>query len=161
MWFDSWSDIGRILLVGPLAYLALVAVLRVSGARTLSKLNAFDLVVTVALGSTLSTVLLDSAVSLTEGVVGLALLVALQYAVSRSSYRWRAVQRVVKSEPVLVYHDGFLHGPMRHERVTESEVHQAARSSGHPSLGDVDAVVLETDGTLSVLPASPGRPGDG
>jgi uncharacterized membrane protein YcaP (DUF421 family) len=56
MWFDSWSDLARILVVTPLAYGALVAVLRMSGARTLSKLNAFELVVTVALGSTLATV---------------------------------------------------------------------------------------------------------
>jgi len=35
-------------------------VLRVSGKRTLAKLNAFDFVVTVALGSTLATILLNS-----------------------------------------------------------------------------------------------------
>jgi hypothetical protein len=46
--FDSWSGLGRVLLVGPLAYVALVAILRISGKRTLTKLNAFDLVVTVA-----------------------------------------------------------------------------------------------------------------
>lgn len=33
MWFDSWSDLGRLLVVAPLAYGALVAVLRVSGAH--------------------------------------------------------------------------------------------------------------------------------
>ena len=79
MWFDSWSELGRILVVTPLAYGALVAVLRLSGARTLSKLNAFDLVVTVALGSTLATVLLNSDVSLSEGVLALVVLVALQF----------------------------------------------------------------------------------
>ncbi|MDQ3601244.1 MAG: DUF421 domain-containing protein, partial [Actinomycetota bacterium] len=71
MWFDTWTDLGRVLIVGPLAYAALVAVLRISGARSLSKLNAFDLVVTVALGSTLATVLLNGSVSLAEGVLGL------------------------------------------------------------------------------------------
>lgn len=158
MWFDSWSDLGRILVVGPLAYVALVAVLRTSGARTLSKLNAFDLVVTVALGSTLATVLLSTDVSLAEGVLGLVVLVALQYVVSWSSLRWRAVEGVVKSEPVLLYRDGFLRGAMRRARVTEDEVRQAARSSGQASLGEVTAVVLETDGTLSVLTGVPDLP---
>ena len=155
MWFDSWSDLGRILLVTPLAYSALVAVLRISGARTLSKLNAFDLVVTVALGSTLATVLLSSDVSLSEGVLALVLLVALQFVVSWSSHRWTSVERIVKSEPVLLYRSGFLPGPMRRARVTEDEVRQAARATGKASLDDVAAVVLETDGTLSVLPAVP------
>lgn len=155
MWFDTWSDLGRLLVVGPLAYLALVAVLRVSGARTLSKLNAFDLVVTVALGSTLATVLLSTDVSLAEGVLALALLIGLQYLVSWSSWRWPAVEGVVKSEPVLLYSRGFLAPAMRRARVTEEEVCQAARSSGRASPAEVSAVVLETDGTLSVLSEAP------
>lgn len=158
MWFDTWKDLGRLLVVGPLAYAFLVLVLRISGARTLSKLNAFDLVVTVALGSTLATVLLDSTVSLAEGALALLLLVVLQFAVSRTSVRWRAVERLVKSEPVLLYRRGFLPGPMRRARVTEDEVRQAARNSGYSSLDGVEAVVLETDGAMSVLSSVPDRP---
>ena len=60
MLFDSWAGLGRVVLIGTLAYGALVLLLRISGKRTLSKLNAFDLVVTVALGSTLATVLLSN-----------------------------------------------------------------------------------------------------
>ena len=55
MFFDSWAGLGRVLVVGVLAYSALVLLLRISGKRTLTKMNAFDLVVTVALGSTLAT----------------------------------------------------------------------------------------------------------
>lgn len=56
MWFDSWSDILRIILVGAASYTTLVAILRLSGKRTLGQLNVFDFVVTVALGSTLATI---------------------------------------------------------------------------------------------------------
>jgi uncharacterized membrane protein YcaP (DUF421 family) len=65
------------------------------------------------------------------------------------------VERLVKSEPVLVYHRGFRSAAMARSRVTQDEVRQAARSSGHPSLDDVAAVVLETDGSLSVLTSPP------
>lgn len=47
-------------------------VLRVSGERTLAKLNAFDFLVTVALVSTLATILLSSTVLFTEGALALA-----------------------------------------------------------------------------------------
>ena len=153
--FDSWSDLGRLLVVGPLAYAALVAVLRVSGKRTLSKLNAFDFVVTVALGSTLATILLSSWVSLAEGVAALVLLVGLQYAVTWTSVRWSPLARAVKSEPALVYRDGFLETAMRRERVTPDEVVQAARAQGHADLSGVSAVVLETDGSFSILTDPP------
>ena len=79
MWFDSWSDVLRTLLLGGAAYVTLVLVLRVSGRRTLSQLNAFDFVVTVALGSTLATILLSSDVAWAEGATALILLAALQF----------------------------------------------------------------------------------
>lgn len=155
MFFDSWAGLVRVVVVGTCAYAALVVLLRVSGKRTLAKLNAFDFVVTVALGSTLATVLLSSSVALAEGVLALALLVTLQYAVAQASTRSRTVERLVKSEPTLVYRGGFLHDAMRRERVTTDEVLQAARGQGHADLGAVAAVVLETDGTLSFLGEPP------
>ncbi|NPC42874.1 DUF421 domain-containing protein [Nocardioides sp. zg-1230] len=155
MFFDSWSGLVRVAVVGTCAYAALVVLLRSSGKRTLAKLNAFDFVVTVALGSTLATVLLSSTVALAEGVLALALLAALQYVVAWASTRSRRVERLVKSRPALIYRNGFLDDAMRRERVTRGEVAQAARGQGHADLGSVAAVVLETDGTLSLLTQQP------
>jgi uncharacterized membrane protein YcaP (DUF421 family) len=153
MLFEDWSAIGRVLSVGILAYGLLVVALRISGKRTLAKMNAFDFVVTVALGSTLATILLTSTVSLAEGGVGLVLLVLLQYVVARAAVRYLPFRRLVKSEPVLLLdHGAFCHDALRRERVTEGEVEQAARGTGNGSLEDIAAVVLETDGSLSVIP---------
>lgn len=63
MFFNSWYALARVLVVGILAYAGLVFLLRVSGKRTLSKPNPFDLVVTVALGSMLTTVTLSKDVN--------------------------------------------------------------------------------------------------
>lgn len=78
MFYDNISGLVRVLVVSPLAYLWLILVLRISGKRTLAQLNAFDFIVTVALGSTLATVLLSSSVAWAEGALALALLAALQ-----------------------------------------------------------------------------------
>ncbi|MEE2815051.1 MAG: DUF421 domain-containing protein, partial [Actinomycetota bacterium] len=104
MWFDSWSDIGRVLLVGSTSYVFLVVMLRVAGKRTLAQLNAFDLVVTVSLGSTLATILLSSDVSFVEGAVGLVTLVLLQIIVAVASSRWRFARRLTTARPrILVW----------------------------------------------------------
>ncbi len=159
MWFDGSFDVVRIAVVGPLVYLVLIAFLRLSGKRTLAKLNAFDLVVTVALGSTLATVLLSTDVSFTEGTLGLGLLVALQYVVASASRHFPAVRRLVKSEPQLLVRNGeLLKDALRKERLNVEEVHQGLRQSGVSDLGNVVAVVLETDGSLSILRS--GDPGD-
>jgi uncharacterized membrane protein YcaP (DUF421 family) len=155
MLFDSWSSLLRLVVVGVLAYASLVLLLRVSGKRTLTKLNAFDLVVTVALGSTLATVLLNHSVALVEGVVAFALLIGLQYLVAWLSVRSTTVGSLVKSEPTLLLHRGrFLARAMRDQRVTRGEVISALRAAGLARPEDATAVVLETDGSLSVLPAA-------
>ncbi|MEP7764787.1 YetF domain-containing protein [Sanguibacter sp. 25GB23B1] len=155
MWFDSWSDILRVLAVGTAAYVTLVVLLRVSGKRTLAKLNAFDLVVTVALGSTLATILLSADVSWAEGAVALALLAALQIAVSWSSAHLPRGRSVVTARPTTVLRDGqVIHDVLRAERLTEADLRQAVRSSGNGGLDQIAAVVLESDGTLSVVPRS-------
>jgi len=153
MFFDSWKELGRLLLVGVCAYVALVLMLRVSGNRTLSKLNAFDFVVTVALGSTLATVLLSKDVALVEGLLAFALLIGLQFLVTWTSVRVSWVNRLVKSEPLLLFHQGhFLPRAMRRARVVEQEVLAVMREQGVARPDDVEAVVLETDSSLSILP---------
>ncbi|MGP3696090.1 DUF421 domain-containing protein [Rhodobacter sp. NSM] len=153
MIFDGWAGILRVIVVGLVSYVALIAMLRVSGKRTLSKMNAFDFIVTVALGSTLATVLLNRSVPLLEGVAALALLICLQYAITFASVRWPGFQDLVKSEPTLVLHGGsFLEDAMRRQRVTREEILAALRASGREDPDAVGSVVLETDGSLSVIP---------
>ncbi|WP_257461773.1 DUF421 domain-containing protein [Archangium lipolyticum] len=159
MFYDDWHDLGRVLLVGVCAYVALVLMLRLSGNRTLSKLNAFDFVVTVALGSTLATVLLSKDVSLAEGVLAFAVLIGLQFLVTWTSVRVSWVNHLVKSEPVLLFHQGrFLPRAMRRARVVEQEVLAVLREQGVARLDTVEAVVLETDGSLSILRRSDKSP---
>jgi len=160
MWFDSWGDIARVLLVGSAAYATLIVVLRLSGKRTLSQLNAFDFVVTVAIGSTLATILLSSDVSWSEGLAALALLVGLQLVVALVSSRWPRARSVVSAQPVVLVRDGALRrDAIARNRLTETEVEQAVRSSGSGDLASIAAVVLETNGTLSVIPRE--KYGDG
>ena len=159
MFFDSWAALLRVLVVGTLAYGGLVVLLRVSGKRTLSKMNSFDLVITVALGSTLATVLLSKDVALAEGMLAFALLVALQFVVTWLSVRSSPVRKFVKAEPTLLFHRGqMLDRALRPERVTEEEIIAAVRGQGIASLEQVEAVILETDGSFSTLRRADQKP---
>jgi len=156
MLFHSLTGLGRVIIISALAYGALILVLRLAGKRSLGKLNAFDLVVTVALGSTLATVLLSKDIALAEGALAFAMLAGLQFLVTKASVRWRWAKNLVRSKPRLLFRDGsFLEGPMRDERVTHDEIAQVIRQKGFGRIEEVAAVVLETDGSFSVIPASP------
>ena len=152
--FQGWEPVIHTLVVGVLGYITLVCFLRISGKRTLAKLNAFDLVVTVSLGSTLSAMLLQPSVSLIQGMTALALLILLQFIVTFFSVRSPSLARAVRSEPTLLARDGALcREAMRRERITEEEIMSALRGDGQRYLADLALVFLESDGTISVVPA--------
>ena len=145
------------IVVGIISYLVLIAIIRLSGKRTLSKWNAFDFVVTIALGSTLSTALVSTQVSLAQSITAFVVIVALQFVITFSSVRSRAVKNLVKSQPTLLLFQGqFRQAAMAQERVVEAEVRAAIRENGIADVERVHAVVLETDGTFSVIPDAGG-----
>ena len=149
------GSVARAAMTAVLAYTALVALVRISGKRTVAKWNAFDLIVTVALGSALATTILSGDVPLLTGVAVFAVLVALQFVITWTSVRLPFVRGVVKSTPALIVCQGrFLEEQMRTERVTEDEVLAAVRGRGFGDLRTVEAVVLETDGSFSVIGSS-------
>lgn len=161
VWFADWSTITRTLAVGTAAYVSLVLLLRITGQRTLAKMNAFDFVVTVALGSILATVLVSKDVAFVQGALALALLIGLQFLITWLSVRFAPLRRIVTGEAVLIALRGEpLANAMRRSRITSSELDAIVRSAGIGSLADVEAVVLETDGSLSVIPRSGELRGD-
>lgn len=154
----DWQVILRTVIIGVLAYAGLIAMLRVSGKRTLSQFNAFDLVVTVALGSTLATILISNDVSLLQGLVAFGVLIGMQFLITWTSLRSRRVARMAKSEPtVIAYRGRPLHEAMARERLLPEELAAALREHGLARIEEADLVILETDGTITVVPTVDGR----
>lgn len=152
IFFSDWQSLIRIVIISVFAYIALLVILRISGKRTLSKMNAYDLIVTVAIGSTLSSVIITKNVTLSEGILAFALLVLWQYVVTYLSVRNKEICNLVKSSPTLLVFKGeLLEMNMKKERITPDEIYEALRKKGAASLKEADAVVLETDGNISVL----------
>ena len=152
IFFNSWEHLCRTAVIGLFAYLGLILMLRFAGSRTLSQLNAFDLIVTVALGSTLSTVILNKDISLADGLFALALLILFQFTVSIVSVRSGSMRFLIKTEPRLLFYKGkFVKDALKDCRITKEEILQMIRSQGKGKIKSVDAVVLESNGRFSVI----------
>lgn len=151
MWFGSWESVLRIVVHGTLGYVALVFLLRVSGKRALSKMNAFDFVITIALGSAFATLLISDRVPLVEGIVALGTLIVLQWVISSLYVRSAHFEAIVKGEPTVLYWRGrYLEDILRKVRITHEEV-QAAMRDRNITRHERAVAVLETDGTLTVI----------
>lgn len=150
--FGGWEPVLRILVVGTLAYVALVLMLRITGTRTLAQLNAFDFIVTVAIGASFGRILTARSVALVEAVTAFALLILLQYGVTWLQVRSRAFSRAVTAKPAMLFYRGeFLERAMVKARVTHGEIETAMRENGIGGHDQVEAVVLESNGKFAII----------
>lgn len=158
IWFDNWESLLRTMIMTAAGYGAMVIILRVSGKRTLSKMNAFDFIVTIALGSTLASIALNKNIPLANGVAAVFIFVFLQYLLTWISVRVKFFKTLITSKPTLIFYKGnYLHKAMKEERITVEEVQCAGRNKGYSTLDEIDMIILEATGEFTILETN--RPG--
>ncbi len=134
-------------------YLTLLGLARWSGVRSFAEMSAFDIAVTIAVGSLLATTVATKSPSLLQGVVALATLFAIQLAASRLRLGIPGFRRATDNTPILLVGPGgrLKRNGMRAARVTESDLRAHLRASNVLDLGAVQAVVMEGTGKIHVL----------
>ena len=158
--FNDWAAVLRVVFIAAAGYLTLLVLLRVSGQRTLSQLTSFDLVITVTIGSAFGRVITARDVALVEVLAAFGSLVVLQMLVAWAWGRMPRARSFATPSPALLYLDGqFIHREMRRIRVREADLLAAVRQEGMGSLVEVRAILLEGNGTMSVI--SEAQFGDG
>ncbi|MBO6782490.1 MAG: DUF421 domain-containing protein [Alphaproteobacteria bacterium] len=156
------ADARSLLLVG-LSVLGMFAVLvlltRLSGVRSFSKMSAFDFAITVAVGSVLASVVVTEQPSLMRGGAALVALFVVQIGVATLRVRFRPVCRLVDNHPRLIMVGGEMLGDqMRKAKITEADLRAKLREANVLDIGQIEAVVAETTGDVSVLHRSPDGP---
>ena len=154
--FKNWESLWHVAICAILAYFILFLFIRISGKRTLAKLTAFDFVVTVTLGSTLSSMILGK-VTIAEGALALALIIGLQYLLASTARASSTAEKIINSSPTLVFYRGqFLEDSMKKEVLTEEEIYAEIRKYRLLDVDQVEAVVMELNGELTVIKKSAG-----
>src|SRR5438270_4480689 len=120
-----------------LVYVFLIALLRIAGQRTLSQMNAFDLIVLLTLSNTVQNAIIGSDNSVVGGMIGATTLVVVNVLVVRYLYKHQALDRRLEGQPiVLVEHGIFLRKNLEHALITEDEVMASIRRQGAAELSD-------------------------
>jgi len=147
---DGWSIVARTLIV----YLALLAGLRLAGKRELGQMTPFDLVVILLIANAVQNAMVGPDTSVTGGLIAAGVLVTVNYGVAQARERLPWLRRAVEGTPTLLINDGrFVQEHLRREGLSEDDVLMAIREHGVADVKDVRIAVLETDGSISIVPA--------
>lgn len=156
-WFEaSASSLFAIILSCIGIYAAVIFFTRIFGKRSFSKMSSFDFAMTVAVGSIIATTILSKSVSLTQGIVGLFVIYALQL-IAAFFRRYDRFQNLIDNTPLLLM-DGqhILTENLKKARVTESDLRAKLRETNVLELKEIRAVIFETTGDISVLHTTDG-----
>lgn len=152
MFVSSFYGIERIIGMSTMFYFGLIIILKLSGKRTLSEINAFDLLVTVTIGSIAATTILLKESSIIDGMVSVITLVVLQYILAKLDTKYSFVENFFLLKPTLLYYKGdFLIENMGKMRITKNDLRQQVRLGAGTVIENVSAVVLESNGGLSII----------
>lgn len=139
-----------------MVYIFLLVVFRLSGKRTLTQITTFDFVLLLIVGEATQQALLGEDYSLTNAAIIISSLVGFDVIVSLIKRKIPSLGQWLDGTPLVIFKDGnLIKERADKERLEESDVLEAARSShGLKSLDEIDYVVLEKNGSLSVVPKS-------
>lgn len=155
LFFDSIEKLTRVAITAVMVYVLIVVITKVSGKRSTSQLNNFDWIVTVMIGSLGASIILLENVPFIDGAVSIVVLYLMQFLVTKYASVSPQFSSVLLSDPRIVFYQGqYLPEAMRAERLNRQELENAMRAEGIHQLSDVEAIVFESDATLTVITKS-------
>ncbi|KQW28464.1 MULTISPECIES: DUF421 domain-containing protein [Pseudomonas] len=134
-------------------YLALLVLFKIAGRRSLAELTTFDFVLLMIIGEATQQALLGDDFSLTNALTVIVTLIAIDVGLSLLKQRSQWVSQLIDGGPTVIVEDGrILQGRMRHARLVEADIMEAARSSqGIETLEQIKFAIIERNGKISVI----------
>jgi len=133
-------------------FVAILVVVRLYGLRSFAKMSSVDFASTIAVGSILASVAINTDQSLLKGVVALVTILGFQqlFSYAKRSSDW--FENKAENNPVYLMWEGeILTGNLAGCGVTRADLMAKLREANVFRLKDVKAVVFETTGDVSVL----------
>ncbi|WP_095053938.1 DUF421 domain-containing protein [Pseudomonas sp. Irchel s3b2] len=138
-------------------YLALMVLFKIAGRRSLAELTTFDFVLLMIIGEATQQALLGNDFSLTNSLLVIVTLIAIDVGLSLLKQRSQWVQRLIDGGATIIVEDGkILQKRLRHARLVEADIMEAARSSqGIETLEQIKFAIIERNGKISVIAQEP------
>ena len=152
-WFGaSWATIAYVAASTTAIYCSALLAIRIAGRRTVARLSAFDIVITIALGSLMASTAASRDPSYAQGATALVTLLVLQVVAAGLRQRFALVRRLLDFAPCVVVRDGELRLPSTPlgPQMSEDELFSRLREQGVFNLDGVRVVIIEPTGGVSV-----------
>lgn len=154
MWIMSlpwWEFVLR----GIIVYFFLILLLRLTGKRQIGQMAPFDLVLLLVLSNAVQNAMNGGDNSIIGGAISAVSLVGTNWIVGLLTYKSKRLEALVEGRPEVLIHNGKLfEEALQKTKITHHELMTALREAGCATVEEVRGALLETDGSISVIPRS-------
>jgi len=157
---DIGSSLPDVVLRTAIVYVFVVVALRLSGKREVGQMSVLELVVILVISDAVQNSMVGENTTLWGGLIAVVTLLAMDFGLKAVTNRSKTLSKAIEGEPRLLVRDGrLLSKAIKEEGLETEEVRAAIRSHGLVGPEDVRLAVLETDGSISVIPRDDAGPG--
>ncbi|HHZ03411.1 MAG TPA: DUF421 domain-containing protein [Tissierellia bacterium] len=133
-------------------YIILLIAMRIMGKGDLGELQPFDLVVSLMLAELAVMPMEDLDAPLLNGFMATAVIMFLQCLLSYVSLKSNSIRKIINGTPTIIFdHGKFNIKDMNRLRVDMSDILSQIRLKGYYNFEDIDYVIMETNGDVSVV----------
>ncbi|MDK2821565.1 MAG: hypothetical protein PWP31_1530 [Clostridia bacterium] len=140
-------------------YILLVIVMRFMGKRQIGQMQPYELVITIIIAELAALPMSNTGIPLTSGIIGILVLLVAEMVLSLVSLHSEKARAIICGTPTILIENGqFVPEAMQRLRVNINDILEQLRDKEYPDVSDVAYAIMETNGTISVIPKSDARP---
>ena len=134
-------------------YTLVLIVFRLMGKRQLGQMQPFELVLTLIIADLATIPMVENSVPVLHGIVPLLTLVTMHYFLTLITRKSDLLNRVISGKPVIVINpNGIDYDAVQKLNISIDDLFEAIRGNGYFSIDEVQYAIVETNGTVNVLP---------
>ena len=134
-------------------YVLVLIVFRLMGKRQLGQMQPFELVLTLIIADLATIPMAENSVPVLHGIVPLLTLVTMHYLLTLLTRKSDTLNKVISGKPVIVINpNGVDYEQLKNLNISLDDLFEAIRSCNYFSIDEVQYAIVETNGTVNVLP---------
>lgn len=140
-------------------YILILFLVRLMGKRQLGEMQPFELVITLIIADLATIPMAETALPLIQGIIPLLILVCIHFFIGFLSRKNLFFRKVFNGKPVILFDpSGINYENMQRANMNFNDLLEGLHSAGYFNLEELLYVILQTNGTMTVVTRAPFAP---
>ena len=152
-------DFFRVFITAPISLTVLFLLAKLMGNKQMSELNMFDYINGITIGSIAAELATGEFTDIYDGVMAMVIYSLIAIMLTFLSQKSLLLRRFITGKSIIIYDNGkFYNKNLSTAKIDINEILVMCRSKGYFNFDEIQTVILESNGQLSILPKDKNRP---